>query len=487
MTEPHSEMAKEEHIESKKAVTGVVWASIDQFTTMGLQFVSNLILARLLVPSDYGAVAMLSIFLVVSNTLIDGGFGNALIQKKNPSQADYSTIFFWNLGLSSILYSILFACAPLIASFYALPELCNVLRVNGLILILNSFLLIPNNRLRKQFAFKKLAIVNICSYILAAILGIWMAKKGFGVYSLVAMHLAGVIFAAIFLFIVARWIPSLTFSRDSFNKLFSFGGYMLAASLLQDICKNLQNLIIGKNFNGTQLGLYAQAQKLDQIPSYTIPQILVKVMFPLYSSLQDDHKKMGEMLMMNMRIIALWIFPLMSILIIGANPIFHFLYGDKWLDAVPYFQILCVGGFFVCLQNVTFYAVAAVGKSRSLFAWSWVKWITLFMLLMIGMNFSMKGLLWCMVASNINIFFINVYLSGKHLGIGSLRLLSNLIPTICCLTVSWVATYAASAFLPLNEILQVITFLAVYVTLLLSFKLKGVNESLIIAKKLLHK
>lgn len=480
-------MAQEQQIESRKAVTGVVWASIDQFTTMGLQFISNLILARLLLPSDYGAVAMLSIFLVVSNTLIDGGFGNALIQKKNPSQADYSTIFFWNLALSSFLYAILFIFAPLIARFYDLPELCNVLRINGTILILNSFLLIPHNRLRKQFAFKKLAIVNISSYILAAGLAIWMAKSGFGVYALVAMHLAGGSFAAIFLFIVARWVPSLTFSIDSFKKLFSFGGYMLAASLLQDICKNLQNLIIGKHYNSTQLGLYAQAQKLDQIPSYTLPQILVKVMFPFYSSMQDDKAKMGSVLMMNMRIIALWIFPLMSVLIIGSKSIFLFLYGQRWLDAVPYFQILCVGGFFVCLQNVTFYAVAAVGKSRALFAWSWVKWLTLFALLMIGMNLSMKGLLWCMVLSNVNIFFINVYLSGKHVNTGILPLITNLLPTIFCTATAWASTQLIATIASDNDIILCISFLIVYVSTAILFKLKGVKESRTIINKLLHR
>lgn len=480
-------MAEKQQIESKKAVTGVVWASVDQFTTMGLQFVSNLILARLLLPSDYGAVAMLSIFLVVSNTLIDGGFGNALIQKKNPTQADYSTIFFWNLALSSFLYILLFLFAPLIASFYNLPVLCNVLRINGTILILNSFLLIPNNRLRKQFAFKKLAIVNICSYILAAGLGIWMANAGFGVYSLVALHIAGVAFSALFLFIVARWIPSLTFSIESFKKLFSFGGYMLAASLLQDICKNLQNLIIGKHYNGTQLGLYAQAQKLDQIPSYTLPQILVKVMFPLYSSMQDDKDKMGNVLMMNMRIIALWIFPLMSVLIIGAQPIFNFLYGERWSDAVPYFQILCVGGFFVCLQNVTFYAVAAVGKSRTLFAWSWVKWLTLFALLLIGMNLSMKGLLWCMVLSNINIFLINVYLSGKHVGTGCKRLILNLMPTILCTAFAWIASRIIAISVTDNDIILSVSFLIIYAVTAIAFKLKGVKESGIIINKLLHR
>ena len=480
-------MSEEQHIGSKKAMTGAIWASVDQFATMGLQFISNLILARLLLPSDYGAVAMLSIFLVVSNTLIDGGFGNALIQKKNPNQADYSTIFFWNLGLSTVFYAILFICAPLIAEFYELPQLCEILRIYGSILIINSFILIPNNRLRKQFAFKKLAIVNISSYVLAACLAIWMAINGAGVYSLVALHLAGNIFTSIILFIIARWLPSLTFSKEAFKQLFSFGGYMLAASLLQDICKNLQNLIIGKNYSDTHLGLYAQAQKLDQIPSYTLPQILVKVMFPLYSSMQDDRNKMGSVLMMNMRIISLWIFPLMSVLIIAAHSIFYFLYGDRWLDAVPYFQILCIGGYFVCLQNVTFYAVAAVGKSRTLFLWSWVKWITLFVLLMIGMHFSMRGLLWCMVLSNANIFFINVYLAGKHVGVGTWRLFRNILPTIFCNIIAWGAIWLIFKWGIHHDIILAIFYIAIYVLSAIALKLCGIKESSNLLRKLFNR
>lgn len=470
-----------------KAAKGAVWASVDQIAMVVMRFVSNLLLARMLVPADFGAVAMLSIFMVVANTLIDGGFANALIQKKEPTQTDYSTIFYWNLAFSTAIYAILYFCAPPIADFYELAELKNVLRLQGLVLIVNSFILIPRTRLRKQLAFKSLAIVNIISYILAAALSIAMAWRGYGVYALVWFEMGWVIFSAIMLFVVARWIPSATFSGESFKALFGFGGYMLAAALLQDICKNLQNLIIGKRFSDTDLGLYSQAQKLDQISSYTLPQILVQVMFPVYSSVQDDHERLGRLMMMNMRVIALWIFPVMSVLILAAEPILRLLYGDKWIDATPYFQILCGGGFFVCLQNVTFYAVAAVGKSRALFRWSIVKWGTLLALLFVGMQFSMKGLLVCMMLSNVNIFAINVYLSAKYVGARIVSQIVNLLPVVGCIALAALATAAVWFAVGANQIVLALTFAVAYLGSVLLFRLRAVADSAIILNKLLKK
>lgn len=470
-----------------KAAKGAVWASVDQIAMVVMRFVSNLLLARMLVPADFGAVAMLSIFMVVANTLIDGGFANALIQKKEPTQTDYSTIFYWNLAFSTVIYAILYFCAPPIADFYELAELKNVLRLQGLVLIVNSFILIPRTRLRKQLAFKSLAIVNIVSYILAAALSIAMAWRGYGVYALVWFEMGWVIFSAIMLFVVARWIPSVTFSRASFKALFGFGGYMLAAALLQDVCKNLQNLIIGKRFSDTELGLYSQAQKLDQISSYTLPQILVQVMFPVYSSLQDDHKRLSELMLMNMRVIALWFFPVMSVLILAAEPILWLLYGDKWIDATPYFQILCGGGFFVCLQNVTFYAVAAVGKSRALFRWSIVKWGTLLALLFIGMQFSMKGLLVCMMLSNVNILAINVYLSAKYVGARIVSQIVNLLPVVGCIALAALATAAVWFAVGANQVVLAVTFAVIYFAAVLLFRLRAVADSGIILQKLLKK
>jgi len=400
-----------------KAAQGAVWASIDRFANMALQFVVNLILARLLLPSDYGAIGVLTIFITVSQTLIDGGFGSALIQKKDPTQTDYSTIFYWNLGFSSLLYLILFAAAPLIASFYRSPELCQVLRAIGLSLIVTAVLSIQQTRLRKALAFRTLAITNLGSYILSSAIGIYLAWHGAGVWALVMMQLLYGAISIVILRMITHWGPSLTFSTKALRELFGFGGFILAANVLQTACQNIQGLIIGRRFNATQMGYYSQAYKLDQVTSYSLPQVIVQVMYPVYSSIQDDRQRLIEMVLMNIRVICLVIFPVLTCLLLTAEPLISGLYGDVWLPSAPYFQVLCVGGLFVCLQNVNFYAVAAVGHSRALFNWSIYKWGFLLAALLIGMNFGMFGLLWGMVISSFNIFITNAILARKHVGI----------------------------------------------------------------------
>lgn len=397
-----------------KAFSGAIWASVDKFGTMALQFFVNLILARLLMPSDFGCIGMLAIFIVVSQTLIDGGFGSALIQRKDPTQVDYSTIFYWNVIFASILYLILYVSAPSIATFYKMPLLCDVLRVIGINLIINSFGIIQINRQRKQLEFRRIALINISSYLCSSSIAICMAYNEFGVWSLVASQILYSLFSVVLFWIVTKWTPDFCFSFDSLKKLFSFGGYLLFANILQEICKNLQGLIIGRRFSSVEMGLYSQAKKLDDVTSLTLPNIIVQVMFPVYSQIQNDLERTKEMLRMSVRIISFATFPLMMLLILIAEPLITFLYGHKWDAAVPYFQVLCVGGLFACLQNINYYAVAAQGKSRILFACSFYKWGMLLFLLLVGMHWGMFGILWGMVISSLNIYLVNAVLVAKY-------------------------------------------------------------------------
>lgn len=408
-------MTAEENL-GKKAARGTMWVSLDRFSVMGITFIVNLVMARILSVSDYGLIAVISIFPTLSNILVDGGFGNALIHKKNPTQTDFSTVFYWNVALAAVIYGVLFLCSPLIAKFFEAPVLVGVTRVLALIVIFNALIIIQVNRLRKAMAFKSLAIVNISAALVGGIAGIVMASRGYGAYSLAwsQVIIGATQFAVIFS--LERWLPSLTFSMRSVRELFGYGGYLLAANLLQVFCNNVQNLIIGKKFSPTQLGLYYQAQKIDQIVSYHIPQILVQVMFPVYSTLQDDDARLRDTLAMNMRVIAFTMFPIITMLILLAEPIFSLLYGTRWLGSAPYFQILCCGGFFVTLQNINFYAVAAKGHSHTLFKWSFYKWGMLLALMLSGMNFGIRGLLWGLAISNFNIFMVNAILASRHVG-----------------------------------------------------------------------
>ena len=276
----------------RKTVSGMLWSSFQKFGTMGISFVSNIVLARLLTPEDYGCIGMLMIFILVANTFIDGGFGSALIQKKEPTQEDYSTIFYWNLFLSIVLYALLFFTSPLIASFYELPLLSSVLRVQGLVLILNSLSIIQQNRLRKQLLFKKLSVVSIVSALLSLGITIYLAYVGWGVWALVAQQLLMSLFNAVLFWIVGKWAPTFVFSKQSFKELFGFGGYILSSNLINTLCNNVQGLLIGKFFSPVTMGLYAQARKLEEVASTSISSIIDQVSFPVFSEFQDSKERL---------------------------------------------------------------------------------------------------------------------------------------------------------------------------------------------------
>ena len=203
----------------QKVTSGVAWISIQRFASMGIQFLSGIVLARLLTPDDYGCIGMLAIFMLIANSVVDGGFGSALIQKKRPTQEDYSTIFFFNLGMSFLMYAMLFAAAPFLAKFYRIPLLSSVLRVQGLVLIINSFSQIQSNQLRKQFRFKKIATVSLMTTILSFAVTIFMAYRGFGVWSLVALYLLSSFIPATIYWLTNKWYPIMVFSLTSLNEL----------------------------------------------------------------------------------------------------------------------------------------------------------------------------------------------------------------------------------------------------------------------------
>ena len=216
----------------RKTVVSTVWASIQQFGRLGISFVSNIVLARLLMPDDFGTIGMLTIFIAVATVFVDSGLGNALIQKANASEEDYSTIFFFNIGMSLLLYLILYLAAPIIAQFFNMDILSKILRIYGLVLIINSFSIIQYTRLRKQLSFKPLTVSTLTSAFTSISLGIFLAYNGYGVWSLVTMNLAESIVRTFMLWIQCKWLPELQFKIDSLKQLFSFGGYLLANSLL---------------------------------------------------------------------------------------------------------------------------------------------------------------------------------------------------------------------------------------------------------------
>ena len=284
---------------NNRVVDAMLWNSFGKFGTVLITFISNMVLARLLMPEDFGYIGMLTIFISISDVIAIGGFGQALVQKKSPTHIDYCTVFYWNLFASTLLYAILFLCAPLIADFYNMSLLCPIVRVQSLTIIIHAFVVIQNNQLQKTLRFKEYATRNVVAALAGSTVAIFMAFRGFGVWSLVASSLVSGVCSVLLLWKMSDWRPSLAFSWRSFKELFAFGGMVALSDLFEKIYSNIQGLIIGKLFSAKEMGYYSQAYKLEQIPVNTFTQTVAQVSFPMFSELQSDKKEVKNAMKKN--------------------------------------------------------------------------------------------------------------------------------------------------------------------------------------------
>jgi len=435
----------------QKAASGMVWTALQKYSTMFIHFISGIILARLLTPYDYGCIGMLSIFMVLAETFIDGGFGSALIQKKRPTQQDYSTIFFWNLGMAVVMYAILFFTAPAISRFYNTPLLCDVLRVQGVILFIYAFNIIQKNQLRKKLNFKLLSIVTIGTSLIALGITIYMAYKGYGVWALVAQNIITSAIPALVFWFYVKWRPIWTFSWSSFKELFSFGIYMFLTHLINNFGQKIQGLLIGKVYTPATMGYYSKAEGTEKLASISISGIMTQVTYPLYAEVQDNKVALSNMIKRLTMTLAYITFPLMFILLLCAKPIFVLLYSDRWLQSVPYFQVLCFAGLAGCLQAVNLQAISAIGKSKTMFVWTLLKRAVGIGAVVFGlMFFGMKGLLVGVIVNYWFSYFINISLVSKHVGYKFWRQIGDLLPVAIVSFIAAAASYGVGYLLHLN-------------------------------------
>lgn len=397
-----------------KVFNGVIWASIQRFGTLAITFVSNMVLARLLTPDDFGTIGMLLFFIALAQTFIDSGFGSALIQKKDVTETDINTVFYINMGMSLLGYIILFFTAPFIASFYNVPVLSQLLRVQSLSLLINGVTLIQSVQLTKKMDFKKLSICNLIGTLALAFSGIGAALLGFGVWSLVIRTLVGSIVTSLMLWHASKWVPKHIFSIQSFKELFSFGGFMLLSNLLTTISNNFHSMIIGKLFTPSTLGNFTQARTLRNIPSESISSVIGQVLYPDFSNHQDDDTILKQKLERSAYLLSYVVVSLMFFCILVGDNLIHIVYGSQWDEAIPYFKILCLGGIPLCLQDININVVKAKGRSGILFSWNLAKVIVYCVAMILsGKLWGIYGFVWTMVAYSLLAYLVFALL-GTH-------------------------------------------------------------------------
>lgn len=462
-----------------KVISGMVWSSIGQFSSLAVTLISNIVLARLLTPDDYGAIGMLAIFLSISLAFVNGGFTMALIQKKNIKEIDYTTIFWWNLIVAVFFVCLLFFLAPAIANFYRLPILKNILRVQSLDLIICSLQLVPISKFKREIKFKPLATRRIIASIVATISAIIMAYSGFGVWTLVFCTLIKSSVNTTLLWTLSDWRPSFRFSFASWKELFNFGGLMLGASLIDALYTNISGLIIGRAFSAKDMGYYAQARKLEEVPSNVMSAVINEVSFSAFSRIQDESERLIKGLRNNIHSVAFLCFGMMSLLLSIASPLFTLLFTSKWNQSVPYFQILCLASMFYTLNNVNSSAIKSIGKSNVYFNIHLVQQIIGLILIISGVKFGIIGMLWGMLLSTLITFIMNAFVNQKYIGykvwlqlkdVGGYYFLS--------LTISALSLYIESLLVSWNYVfvmlLQMTLFIVLYLTLCYMLKMPGI-------------
>lgn len=407
----------------------MVWVGIERFSTQVVQFVIGVIIARILMPSDYGIVGMLAIFIAIAQTFLDSGFASALIQKKDRTEIDYSTVFYFNIIISLVLYAIFYVSAPLIAAFYNIPILTDVTRISTLSIIIGGLTIVQQAKLTIDLNFRLQAVGTLSASIISGVCGIFMAYKGFGVWALVFQNLFNAFLRSTIFWIFSKWHPLWAFSTASFHRLFSFGSKLLCSGLINTIYSNIYTLVIGKAFNSSEVGFFNRANQFAMLPPNTITQMVVTVNFPILSQMQDDNEKLvktyKKLICASMFILC----PILIVMVAVGYPLIDVVLGEKWLPCVPYLQILCLGFLFEPLTHINLNLLYVKGRTDLVLKLELIKkpiaFLLLFVTIPLGIWWICLGkAIYCVIA-----FMFNCYYTKKILNYGffeQIKELSNI-------------------------------------------------------------
>jgi len=475
----------------RKATSGFLWTFGQQFSVQVINFIVQIILARILLPNDFGLIAMLSIFMSIGLTLMDGGFTSSLIRTSNADQKDYSTVFFINLINSLVIYIILFFTAPFISSFYNQPILNSIIRVYALTFIIRAFVAVQTTKLTKEMKFKVQMTMQIPSVVVGATIGITMAYSGYGVWSIVWMNLIQSLLYSAQHWIRSGWYPSLIMDREKVKYHFGFGYKLTLSSLLNTVFNNIYNLIIGKFFSASQLGFYNRADTIQKFPTLLVFNALNRVTYPMFASIQEDNIKLKSAYKKLMQQVIFWIAPLMIFLGVIATPLLSFALTKKWLPAVPFFQILCITGILFPLGNCNLQVLKVKGRSDLYLKIEVIKKIITSIAIVCALPFGIYGLLYCQVILSLIVFYINAHYSGPIIKYSPSEQITDVVPTITIAAITGFVVWLVDKWLVsfnLSDLPRVlfggIEYLFIYIFIGYFIKLDALHEALNIISKI---
>ncbi len=432
-----------------KTIKGTFWSAADAFLGQGITFVVGIVLARLLSPEEYGMIGICLIFTTILNGIVDSGFSNAIIRKKEATNDDYNTMFITNMVVSVVLYALLYFSAPLISSFFQM-ELTSIVRGIGLVLIINGLSLTQQTNLTKKIDFKTKTKASIVSAIISGAIGIGMAYSGFGVWALVAQLLSKQIVYTIALWILNRWMPNFHFSVESFKYMWGFGWKLLVSGLLNNIWNQLYQVVVGKFYNAATLGQYTRGREYANIFSANITSIVQRVTYPVLAEVQDEKERMVSAYR---KVIKVTMFVTCVCMIsIGAvaEPLIYCLIGEKWHQAATFLPLICISMSLYPLHAINLNMLQVQGRSDIFLYLEIVKKIIAIGPLCIGIFFDIYWMLVGSIITGFVCFFLNTYYTGKKLGYNSWKQLKDIAPSYGVALVIALAVYFLK-YLPLSH------------------------------------
>ena len=470
----------------QKTVKGVSWSFVEQVLTRGVNFVIGIILARLLSPTDYGLVGMLTIFIAFSQIFVDGGLTNALIREKDASDKDYSTVYITNMTLSVIFYFLLFFSAPLVATYYEQPLLKPLMRVISLILIISSVASVQGTLLTKQVDFRTKFAISFISALVSGAAGVICALKGLGPWALVAQSVASASAVTILTLAFVRWMPQLIFSKESFKRLFSYSYKLMAASLINTIYSNIYPMVIGKRFSASDVGMFTRGNQFPTVASETLVSTFNRVAYPVLSKVQDDDRRLIEVFDKFLQIFYFLAFPVLLVLCGCSRPLVSLLLTDKWLPCVPLMQLLCISKLPTGMIRNNLILLYVKGRSDLALRMEIIKKAIMFPIMFVSMFFGLKAFCCALIVNSWIDMYCSAYYTRKILNYRLWDQLKTVFPYLFISLILLAESLLASYFIANNWIslgVSLVVCTATYYLVTKLMHLYAFNEAMGLLRK----
>ncbi|MEY8675301.1 lipopolysaccharide biosynthesis protein [Thomasclavelia cocleata] len=458
---------RKQEVNNRMVLSNLFWRFSERTAAQGVSFIVSIVLARLLTPEDYGLIGLITVFISIATVFVSSGFGNALIQKENATQTDFSSVFYFGILMGIIMYIILFFIAPFIANFYNEPLLIPVIRVLSLSLIIAGVNSVQQAYVSKIMQFKKFFYSTIIGTITSAFIGIFMAYKGFGVWALITQNLSNQVIDTCVLWFTVKWRPTFTFSFSEMKKMFNYGWKLLISGLIDTIYNNLYSLVIGKFYSAKDLGYYNRGRNIPNMVITNINGSIQSVIFPTLSNCQGDKVRLKVMVRRSIMTSTYIIMPAMIGLAAVAKPLTVLLLTDKWLPSVPFMQFSCFILAFWPIHTTNLQAINAVGRSDIFLKLEIIKKIIGFSIMVVSIPFGLYTMMIGNCFSAVISSFLNASPNRKLLNYGYREQIKDILPAML-LSLFMGGTVLLWTFTDMSSIMilicQVITGILIYVS-----------------------